>query len=324
MLFKGIFERFCPYHQRIVAHRVEGMADMASKKIIERLLAVSAAFLLGSTGASASTICGAEYGDPMVGKAEQLLQQNKSRQAYAYLNVARGLGSGEAYRVTADMYQQGRGVMPDPGMFKHMSWMGAQHGDPESMFRTAQDFYDHGYRKDGEYWAKAAHACGHGGALMLLFERSVADKRDADARHYLEKGIDAGLVAAKLALAEQYDKGGLGLPKDTKRAFYWYYEAAKLGEAKAMSAVAYYFFRGLHGVLDETAAVHWYHEAAKAGHVESMTAYGWMLANGRGTQKDSSEAKRYFLKAKKLGEKNVDKFLSELNANGKFADTING
>lgn len=318
MLFKGVFGRPCPYHQRIVAHRVEGMTDMASKKVIERLLAVSATFLLGSTCAGASTICGAEYGDAMVGQAEQLLQQNKSRQAYAYLNVARAKGSSEAYRFTADMYQQGRGVRADPGMFRHMSWMGAQHGDPESMYRTAQDFYANGYRKDGEYWAKAAHACGHGGALMLLFDRSVAERRDSDARHYLEKGIDAGLVAAKFALAEQYDKGALGLPKDHKRAFYWYYEAAKLGDAKAMSAVAYYFFRGLHGVLDETAAVHWYHEAAKAGHVESMTAYGWMLLNGRGAQADKDAAKYYLSKAELAGSKSAVKLLSELNTDSKL------
>ena len=289
------------------------MTDMASKKVIERLLAVSAAFLLGSTCAGASTICGAEYGDAMVGQAEQLLQQNKSRQAYAYLNVARAKGSSEAYRFTADMYQQGRGVRADPGMFRHMSWMGAQHGDPESMYRTAQDFYANGYRKDGEYWAKAAQACGHTGALMLLFERSLIDKRDEDARHYLEKGIDEGLSAAKLALAEQYDKGGLGMPKDHKRAFYWYYEAAKQGEAKAMAAVAYYFVRGLNGVLDETAAVHWYHQAAKAGHVESMTAYGWMVANGKGVQMDKEEASKYYSKAAKRGDKQASVFLADLS-----------
>ena len=286
---------------------------MASKKIIERLLAVSAVFLLGSAAASASTLCGPEYGDAMVGKAEQLLQQNKSRQAYAYLNVARAQGSSEAYRFTADMYRQGRGVKADPSMFRHMSWMGAQHGDPESMFRTAQDFYANGYRKDGEYWAKAAQECGHAGALMLLFERSLADKREEDARHYLEKGIDEGLPPAKLALAEQYDKGGLGLPKDHKRAFYWYYEAAKQGEAKAMAAVAYYFVRGLHGVLDDTTAVHWYHQAAKAGHVESMTAYGWMVANGKGAQADKEEAAKYYLKAAKLGDKQAPVFLAELS-----------
>ncbi len=295
---------------------------MANKKVIERLLAVSAAFLLGSAGASASSICGPEHGNALVGQAEQLLQENKSREAYAYLNVARGQGSGEAYRVTADMYQQGRGVRPDPSMFKHMSWMGAQHGDPESMFRTAQDFYDHGYRKDGEYWAKAAHACGHGGALMLLFERSVADKRDADARHYLEMGIDAGIPAAKFALAEQYDKGGLGLPKEPQRAFYWYTESAKHGEPKAMAAIAYSFFVGSHGVKDEMAAIHWYHKAARAGHVESMTAYGWMLANGRGTQVDKAEAMHYLQKAKAAGNLAAAKFIAEIKQNHKSASVM--
>ena len=115
----------------------------------------------------------------------------------------------------------------------------------------------------------------------------------------------------KFILAEQYEKGGLGLQKDTQMAFRWFFSAATDGLPKAMAAVAYYFVQGKHGVQDDVAAIAWYHKAAQAGHVDSMTAYAWMLANGRGAQKDKDEAVHFWAKAAQRGDANASRFLSE-------------
>ena len=300
------------------------MSKMDTTKTVARLLAISAAFLFGVSSPYALA-CAPQHvpnEGELLRKAEDSLQQNDSHAAYVYLTNAREAGSGLAYRKTADLFAQGRGVVPNKRMERYMNWMGGQLGDAEAMYRAAVDFYDRGKRSDGERWALAANQCGHEGALVLLVERAILDRRDKEALEFLEEGIGRGVVGAKYLLAEQFHNGALGLPKDHKKAFSWYYLAARGGDARAMNAVAYYFVRGLHGVQDDVAAIHWYHEAAKAGHVESMTAYGWMLANGRGAQVDKAEATHYLQKAKAAGNLAAAKFIAEIKQNHKSASVM--
>ncbi|WP_339385550.1 tetratricopeptide repeat protein [Acidovorax sp. sic0104] len=288
------------------------MANSPMKTAIIRLLGVSTLFLLGgvTTGVSAQG-CGPASGNSNVTKAESLISANQSREAYVYLNLAREEGNGEAFRYTAEMFEKGRGVERNPSMARHMFSFGAQSGDAESMYRTAQDYYKRGLKKDGEHWASRAKECGHMGAVMLLVEQAATERRNEVARDLLTLAIDAGYSPAKLYLAEVFDKGQLGLQKDYQSAFKWYYLAAKDHIPEAMAAVAYYFVRAQHGVQDDVAALHWYHEAAKAGHVESMTAYGWMLAMGRGGPVDIEEAHRFFKKAERKGDKQAVVFQRE-------------
>lgn len=291
-------------------------------EIVSRLLSVSAAFLLGMGASASAATCSPNLDKSQVAQAEAYLSENRPKDAFALMYPLTQQGSGGAHQYLANMYEQGRGVQKSPFMVRHLNWMGSQYDDPESMYRAAQDFYARGYRKDGYYLASKAVDCGHPGAVILLLERAILEGREADARKYLEMGIDAGIPAAKFALAEQYDKGGLGLPKEPQRAFYWYTESAKHGEPKAMAAIAYSFFVGSHGVKDEMAAIHWYHKAARAGHVESMTAYGWMLANGRGAQVDKAEATHYLQKAKAAGNLAAAKFIAEIKQNHKSASVM--
>lgn len=289
------------------------MNDRRLKQARVRMIAVSSAFLLGgSLSPAAAQICAPSHGDSNVATAEAHLQANDSTGAYAYLNLAREQGSGEGYRKTAEMFDTGRGVEPNTAIANHMYWFGAQSQDPESMFRTAKRFYERGFKKDGEAWATRAADCQHMGAVMLLVEHAVAEHRDELARSRLEQAIDASYTPAKLFLAGVYEKGQLGFERDLLSAFKWYYIAAQNGDPTAMSAVGYYFARGVHGVQDDIAAIHWYHEAAKRGHVESMTAYGWMVANGRGAQVDIEEARLYYGRAAARGDANATKFLGAL------------
>ena len=80
-----------------------------------------------------------------------------------------------------------------------------------------------------------------------------------------------------------------------------------------MTALAYYFVRGLHGEQDDLAARYWYHKAAISGSAEAMTAYGWMLVNGRGGEADPEEGRYYLKSALKAGDVNASAILKSLD-----------
>jgi len=282
-------------------------------EVVDRLLAITATFMLGTGSAYA---CSANLAPSQIAQADAYLAENNSIATFALMYPLSQQGSGGANQYLARMYEQGRGLKKSPFMVRHLNWMGAQDSDSESMYRTGKDFFERGYTKDGEYWVGRAIDCGHPEALVLLLERRIAEGRTSEALQLMESGVDKSFPAVKFILAEQYDKAGLGLVKDPQMAFRWYYSAAKDGYAKAMSAVAYYFVQGIHGVQDDLAARHWYYQAANAGHIESITAYAWMLANGKGGPRDIEEARYFFKKASKAGDKNATKFLNEYPSEG--------
>lgn len=282
-------------------------------EVIKRLLAISAMFLLGACHATA---CTRNLDQAQIDQGNAYLEQNRSKDTFALMYPLSQQGSGGAHHFLSGMYEQGRGVLKSPFMTRHLNWMGAQENNPDSMYRAGLDFFERGHAKDGEYWVGRAYDCGHTDALVFLLERRIKEGRKDEALQLFEAGIQLSLPVVKFMLAEQYEKGGLDLPKDPQIAFRWFYVAAQESYPKAMAAVAYYFIRGLHGVQDDIAAIHWYHKAARAGHPQSMSAYAWMVANGRGTQVDKEEAVHYFQKANVLGDENATRLCNELKLSG--------
>ncbi len=220
-------------------------------------------------------------------------------------------GSGGAFTFMGNMYEQGRGVAPSPFMTRHMYWMGAQYGDPEAMVRIAEIFYARGFPKDGDFWAKNSMECGNNRALLLLIRRSIDAGDSSAALDLIGQARERSITEATFILAEQYERGGLGLSKNVMEAFKLYYQAAMEGNPSAMNAVGYYFSKGIHGVRDELAAVHWYHKSAISGNVDGMVAYAWLLENGQGATKDPEEAKYFYLKAARLGSQSAASMLSK-------------
>jgi TPR repeat protein len=70
-----------------------------------------------------------------------------------------------------------------------------------------------------------------------------------------------------------YDKGGVGLEKNSSRAIGWYRLSAKWGYAAAQYRLA----ESLRGQGKEEEALEWYLEASKKGHVSSMLKGGMLL-----------------------------------------------
>ena len=99
-------------------------------EVIRRLLAVSAVFLLGTGAAHA---CSPNLSQAQVDQANQLLDQNRSKDAFALMYPLSKEGSGGANRFLSEMYEKGRGVkccIPDD----HMA---ACETDPASPGTTA-------------------------------------------------------------------------------------------------------------------------------------------------------------------------------------------
>ncbi len=282
---------------------------VVSAEVVRRLLAVSAIFMLGNASALE---CSPRVTQEQISAANSLIESNASKDAYALMYPLSQEGRGGATNYLSRLYEMGRGLEKSPFMVRHLNWMGALENDADSMYRASLDFYQKGLRKDGERWALKAKDCGHPEALIFLIRTYIKENRPDEARLLLEMAIDKSLVEGKFILAEQYDKGGIGLPQDKASAFSWYFLAAKAGHSEAMASVAYYFARGIHGVQDERAAVEWYHRAAKSGHVPSMTAYAWMISNGKGAPIDVAEAVHYYKKAIAYGDLNAKSFLSKL------------
>lgn len=279
-------------------------------EVVRRLLAVSAVFLLGAATAHA---CSANLTQGQVDQANQYLAENRPKHAFALLYPLSQQGSGGANRFLSEMYEQGRGVKSSSFMKRHLNWMGAQDSDPAAMYRTAVDFFERGHRKDGEYWARRSIECGNSEALVLLLERFIDTGRYDEARPLMEAGLDKSVPRVKLIVAEQYEKGGMGLEKNYQLAYTWYYLAAKDGIPEAMTAIGYFFAQGIHGVQDDFAAVEWYHRASKAGDIKAITAYAWMVENGKGTQPDPEHARRLYALAASKGDANAAAFMSRLS-----------
>lgn len=276
--------------------------------VVARMLAISAAFFANGQALA----CDPSLPASMVAKADGHIAQNRPSKAYGLMMTQAANGSGGAYRYVGAMYESGKGVQASEFMSRHMNWMGSQFNDPEALFKTAVDFYTRGFRSDGEYFAKRAIDCGHTGAVPLLLRNLLKDGRDAEARALLEVGIDDAIPEVKFILAELFENGKIGLPRDPQRAFAWYYLSANDGYAKAMSAVAYYFFHGLHGNQDDSAALYWYHKASVAGDVEALTAYAWMLQNRRGGTADQEEIILHYRNAAARGSANAALFLNQM------------
>lgn len=145
-------------------------------EVVRRLLAVSAVFLLGAGAAHA---CSANLTQAQIDQANQFLDQNRSKDAFALMYPLSKEGSGGANRFLSEMYEKGRGVKQSSFMKRHLNWMGAQDSDPAAMYRTAVDFFERGHRKDGEFWAKRAIDCGNPDALVLLIDKYLLAGRQA-------------------------------------------------------------------------------------------------------------------------------------------------
>ncbi|HEY0650425.1 tetratricopeptide repeat protein, partial [Phenylobacterium sp.] len=125
---------------------------------------------------------------------------------------------------------------------------------------------------------------------------------------------DAHHAQAQLYLAQLYDGGEAGLPKNPIEARRLTALAADQGDVKAMHNLGVYLFRGEGGAQDLAGAAQWFRKAAAAGVVESQYNLGLLYQSGNGVAQDTSQARYWFRLAAARGDAEARRALSDLKA----------
>jgi localization factor PodJL len=125
---------------------------------------------------------------------------------------------------------------------------------------------------------------------------------------------DSGHAQAQLYLAQLYDGGEAGLPRNPVEARRLTQLAADQGDVKAMHNLGVYLFRGEGGAQDLAGAAQWFRKAAAAGVVESQFNLGLLYQSGSGVAKDDSQARYWFRLAAARGDAEARRALTELKA----------
>ena len=123
---------------------------------------------------------------------------------------------------------------------------------------------------------------------------------------------EAGHAQAMLYLAQLYDEGSAGLPRNPAEARRLTGQAAEAGDVKAMHNLGVYLFRGEGGAQDLVGAAQWFRKAAAAGVVESQYNLGLLYQSGSGVAKDESQARYWFRLAAARGDGEARRALAAL------------
>lgn len=110
---------------------------------------------------------------------------------------------------------------------------------------------------------------------------AAADKGDAEAQYRLGQALIRGV----------------GVRKDTRRAYEYLQKAAEQGHADAIGGIGFFHASGLIVKKDPEAAAKWFRKGADKGGPRSQINYGLALLSGRGVTKDEAEGTRWIDKA---------------------------
>lgn len=135
----------------------------------------------------------------------------------------------------------------------------------------------------------------------------------------LKSLAEGGHAQAQLYLAQLYDSGEAGLPRNPVEARRLTALAADQGDVKAMHNLGVYLFRGEGGPADVAAAAEWFRKAAAAGVVESQYNLGLLYQTGSGVSADASQARYWFRLAAARGDAEARRALAELKGPGETA-----
>lgn len=101
---------------------------------------------------------------------------------------------------------------------------------------------------------------------------------------------------AQASLAELYIYG-LGVPQDYQKAVYWYKKSAQQDYIKAENALANLYDTGKGVLQDEKAADYWLEKAARKGDIKAQLNLGNSYYIGRGVHKNYQAAAYWYQKA---------------------------
>jgi TPR repeat protein len=195
-----------------------------------------------------------------------------------YLKAARR-GSPRAMRQVANDYYWGRGVARDPA--QGLAWLERRYA---ALQRLAN---------------KGLHQAIYDLGLALTAGDGVT--KDPDKGHrILARLADVGHLQAISTLAFRYRSGRDGLPRDAKRAQFWFDRRLELLRARAAAGdipaayslgTSYQFGFGVKRNAAE--ALKWHLQAANKGHEGAMDSLNFLYRYARGLKKNPSQARAW-------------------------------
>lgn len=128
---------------------------------------------------------------------------------------------------------------------------------------------------------------------------------------WLGRAAAQGRPSAMSLLGWIYSTGEV-VPRDDKRAFAYFIDAAKLGDAAAENNVGQMYETGRGTALSGGEAFNWYRRAAEAGLGSAQVNLARCYIEGRGTAPDRAAAKAWLEQAQKQGVAEAGKLLEWL------------
>lgn len=129
--------------------------------------------------------------------------------------------------------------------------------------------------------------------------------------YWFQKAAMQGHISAQYRLGFCYQYG-LGVTKDMSWSYFWYCKAADQGYAAAQNNLGIFYECGNFVTEDPQLAVYWYRKAAEQGYANAQTNLGTCYEWGEGVAEDLQQAIYWYRKAAMQGEQRAQKKLTEL------------
>lgn len=107
----------------------------------------------------------------------------------------------------------------------------------------------------------------------------------------------------KMTAEELLEQGEAYQMQNPEKAFQYYFQAANMGNSKAMQKVAQcYLYQGRGAKFDIEKSAYWYEKAAESGEVKAMAMLAWHYMAGIAVSQSDDTARKWMEKAIETGD----------------------
>ena len=150
--------------------------------------------------------------------------------------------------------------------------------------------------------------------ITLTAEEKIALNSLTD-KELVQKAL-TGDAEALFSVAESFDYGVGGAPKDYEKAVKYYRLAAEQGHAGAQCNLGFCYDEGQGVTQSYTEAVKYYRLAAEQGHATAQCNLGLCYEKGQGVTLSKEEAIKWYKKAAQQGDSRAKEALQRLGVSG--------
>lgn len=215
------------------------------------------------------------------------------------------------------LYLNGNGVTQNTEQGLYWLKQAALQGSEQRQSDLGLIYYNGSYNVKKDYeeamrWFSMAAQQGNKGAneYIEIIKDRVAFSTELQAK------AQAGDVESMKSLAMRYDVGWANESKDLGKAFYWYEQAAKSGDAYAQFRVGEMYEEGRGVERSYAKAMEWYLKSSDSGWGEPCYRIALMYKEGRGVEEDGVEADAWYSEAATRGHKKAQQYVEDKNFEG--------